>query len=137
MVDLGLFIPLERMVYKRCLRLPVVSWWLVVAVALAMHLDNFEIIGIEILVGYGLTETSPSRMSGVPGITYEAHLGSRFQVQKFALLIPKLVSPYPLDSAVSSRGPQIMQGYYQNPEMTAKAIDSEGWFNTGDLGCDA
>jgi long-chain acyl-CoA synthetase len=32
------------------------------------------------------------------------------------------------------RGPQIMQGYYQQPAATAKAIDPEGWFNSGDLG---
>jgi len=32
------------------------------------------------------------------------------------------------------KGPQIMQGYYQNPEATAKVIDAEGWFNSGDLG---
>jgi len=79
-----------------------------------MHLDNFfEIIGIEILVGYGLTETSPvTRMSGVPGITCEAHLGSRFRVQKFALLTSRNSQPLPVGQRglILVRGPQIMQG---------------------------
>jgi long-chain acyl-CoA synthetase len=35
---------------------------------------------------------------------------------------------------VMARGPQIMKGYYKNPQATAKSIDADGWFDTGDLG---
>jgi len=78
-----------------------------------MHLDFFEIIGIE--NGAMAWKLLRSRMSGVPGITYEAHLGSRFQVQKFALLIPKLVSPYPLDSAHPGAGTTDYAGVLSKP----------------------
>jgi len=33
-----------------------------------------------------------------------------------------------------ARGPQVMLGYFEDPQLTAKVIDSQGWFNTGDLG---
>jgi len=85
-------------------------------------------------VGYGLTETSPVTNVRRPWHNLEAHLGSRFQVQKFALLTSKLVSPTCWSRSHFSAGTTDYAGYYQNPEMTAKAIDPEGWFNTGDLG---
>ncbi|MBD0266644.1 MAG: AMP-binding protein, partial [Tolypothrix sp. Co-bin9] len=49
---------------------------------------------------------------------------------------PETRKPLPIGEKglVLLKGPQIMKGYYQNPEATAKAIDSEGWFDSGDLG---
>jgi len=89
-----------------------------------MHLDNFfEIIGIEILVGYGLTETSPVT-KWRPWHNLRGSSGQPIPSTEIRIVDPKLVSP-PVGQRglILARGPQIMQGYYQNPEMTAKAID--------------
>ena len=105
--------------------------------SLAQHLEDFfEMIGIEILVGYGLTETSPvlsarrywnnvRQASGQPLIQTE------FRVVD---LETRQALPAGKRGLVLTRGPQIMQGYYRNPEATTKAIDPEGWFDTGDIG---
>ncbi len=105
--------------------------------ALAKHIDTFfEIVGVDVLVGYGLTETSPVTharrywqnlrgSSGKPIPGTEAKIVNLETHQQL---------PAGEKGLVMLRGPQIMQGYYQNPEATAKAIDQEGWFDSGDLG---
>ncbi len=105
--------------------------------SLARHLDNFfEIVGIEILVGYGLTETSPVTNVRRPWHNLRGSSGQPIPGTEIRIVDPETRQPLAVGQRglVLVRGPQIMQGYYQNPEMTAKAIDSQGWFNTGDLG---
>ncbi|MFP5269940.1 AMP-dependent synthetase/ligase [Coleofasciculus sp.] len=105
--------------------------------SLAMHLENFfEIAGIEILVGYGLTETSP--VTNVRRMERNLRRSSGLPMPGTQIRIVDLETHKPLPPGkrglVLVKGPQVMQGYYKNPEATAKAIDSEGWFDTGDLG---
>lgn len=105
--------------------------------SLAMHLDNFfEIVGIEVLVGYGLTETSPVTNVRRPWHNLRGSSGPPIPGTENRIVDPETRQTLPVGQRglVMARGPQIMQGYYQNPEATAKAIDSEGWFDTGDLG---
>jgi long-chain acyl-CoA synthetase len=105
--------------------------------SLAMHLETFfEIIGVEVLVGYGLTETSPvtnarRQWRNLRGASGQPLPGTQVRIVDLETRQPL---PQGERGLVMVQGPQVMQGYYQNPEATAKAIDSEGWFDTGDLG---
>ena len=105
--------------------------------SLAMHLENFfEMIGIELLVGYGLTETSPvltvrHYWENLRGSAGRPIPGTEIKIVD--LETGKTLG-FAEKGKVLARGPQVMAGYYQNSEATKKAIDSEGWFNTGDIG---
>lgn len=105
--------------------------------ALPKHIDDFfEIIGVEILQGYGLTETSPVTHARRYWRNLRGSVGQPIPGTETKILDPETRKPLLTGERglVLLRGPQIMQGYYQNPEATAKAIDADGWFDSGDLG---
>ncbi len=105
--------------------------------SIAEHLEDFyEIVGVDILGGYGLTETSPithvrRTWRNLRGADGQALPHTETQIVELETHKPLSVGKKGL---VMIRGNQVMQGYYKNPEATAKAINPEGWFNTGDLG---
>lgn len=105
--------------------------------SIAEHLEDFfEIIGIDILGGYGLTETAPITHVRRPWRNIRGGDGQPLRDTETRIVDLETRQPLPLlkQGLVLIRGPQVMQGYYKNPEATAAAIDPDGWFNTGDLG---
>jgi fatty-acyl-CoA synthase len=94
--------------------------------------------GVPINQGYGLTETSPFVTFLAPewGI---AKLGSAGRAPMFSEVRivgadGRAITQPAEKGEVITRGPNIMKGYWNQPEATAAAIDSEGWFHTGDIG---
>lgn len=114
--------------------------------ALAGSLETFyETAGFHVLVGYGLTECSPLlayRRSDnnmvTAGCCGKACLDTEVRVvdpeSKATEQSDRHALPIGEIGVVIGRGPQVMKGYYKNPEETAKAVDQYGWFDTGDLG---
>ncbi|MBM9498652.1 long-chain fatty acid--CoA ligase [Leptospira sp. 201903071] len=108
--------------------------------ALPFHIDEFfNVIGIPLFEGYGLTETSPGLAFRTPDHLVIGSVGPLFP--EVELLLKDVESGnilYPPKKGVKGeihvRGPQIMKGYYKRPEVTAKVLTKGGWFNTGDLG---
>ncbi len=105
--------------------------------SIADHLEDFfEIVGIEVLGGYGLTETSPITHVRRPWRNLRGADGQPLRGTEAQIVDLETRQPVPVGQKglVLLRGPQIMKGYFNNPEATRKAIDPQGWFDSGDLG---
>ncbi|MDI9406747.1 MAG: AMP-binding protein [Chitinophagaceae bacterium] len=105
--------------------------------ALAVHVDGFfEAIGIDLLVGYGLTETSPVLTCRRRWSNRRGSSGQPLPDTAIQIVDPETRRPLAIGQRglVLARGPQVMAGYWRKPEATARVIDAAGWFDTGDLG---
>src|SRR3989338_4862843 len=86
--------------------------------------EFFYSVGVTILEGFGLTETSP------------VSAANRLPVPRFGsvgTVLPGVEVSFATDGELLTKGPHVMQGYYHKPEATAAAIE-QGWFHTGDIG---
>jgi long-chain acyl-CoA synthetase len=87
--------------------------------------EFFWSIGVPILEGYGLTETSPI----ISASTFRAR-----RPGTVGKPIPHVEVRIAEDGEIIVRGPCVMKGYYKEPEQTAEVLSADGWFKTGDVG---
>ena len=103
--------------------------------SLARHIDLFfEIVNVPILVGYGLTETSPILTSNPVGKIRPGSIGVPLPSTELVCLGDD-GKPVAMGEPgeIAARGPQVMAGYWNKPDETAHAM-RDGWFLTGDIG---
>lgn len=94
--------------------------------ALPAHVaDFYAALGVTVLQGYGLTETCAATCVNRPERNRPWTVGEPLTGMEVKIAE---------DGEILIRGPGVMVGYYNLPEETAQAIDSEGWFHTGDIG---
>ena len=113
--------------------------------ALPPHIDEFfNYIGIPVLEGYGMTETSPVLAVRTWRKLVIGTVGPFWPRTEIRIVDPadgKVIYPSGLagrggrgcKGEIQAKGPQVMKGYYKNPGATAKVLQ-DGWMNTGDIG---
>ena len=88
--------------------------------------EFFHSIGIRILEGYGLTETSPV-------ISVNGFAGGKSRLGTVGQAIANVEAKVAEDGELCVKGPSVMKGYWNLPEKTAEVFDSDGFFLTGDI----
>jgi len=95
-----------------------------------------EKTGCPIVEGYGLSETSPSATCNpVDSLAYSGNIGLPMPGTDMKLLDDDGQEvPAGMPGEISIKGPQVMAGYWQRPDETAKVMTADGFFRTGDIG---
>jgi long-chain acyl-CoA synthetase len=107
--------------------------------ALPPHVDEFfNYIGIPVLEGYGMTETSPVLAVRTWRKLIIGTVGPFWPHTEIRIVDPatgRVLCPPDrgIKGEIHAKGPQVMKGYYKNPEATEKVL-KDGWMNTGDIG---
>ena len=101
------------------------------AAAIAPNIvDDFKTFGLEVYLGYGLTECSPLVIGNNDRLSLSDSVGVPLPGVEAKIVNPDFSGV----GEICVRGPMVMMGYYNAPDQTAEVIDAEGWFHTGDLG---
>jgi long-chain acyl-CoA synthetase len=105
--------------------------------ALPRHVEEFfGTVGLDIRIGYGLTETSPVLTLQRENEVIRGTIGSPLpetEVQVRSIEDGRVL-PEGEEGVLWFRGPQVFSGYYRDPERSAAVLDEDGFFDTGDLG---
>ena len=95
--------------------------------------EDFMHMGIDLYIGYGLTECAPLVACNNDRLMLPDSIGTPMPGAEVAIYNPDALGV----GEIWVRGPMVMIGYYKNEEATAEVITPDGWFRTGDLGtCD-